>query len=318
MADDFGLEGLVIPDVPEPLVGWREWDAHWDTASPELRLERWPWPVGPLSRLASGFSAETWHPGRPMRAQCPFHAGSSSPALPFAGGVGWRTSTLSWPWRPHDIDRPCGHTPSATAEGHHGFGCGIYSYKTADRYHLAGGSLSRVVGRVAVYGEVWEHALGFRSELAEVTGIMVPPMFARSVPTLPSTRAVADYLAGLVMLALTYRVPVIVPLPRFDPRYEQTREFLCNAFGVPSAVVAAPNEGNMAVDLLDCEPAAAFELMRVGWGYRPSSPLERVTAADRADRELAQRLAAMTQTEITPEALEALREEFGMGGDDDG
>jgi len=138
---DFGEEPLdfLIPDVIEPIVGYRGWnvkglqDSH----------------VSPSVRVSSKLDIEIWEPGKDVVAVC---ANSLIPSIDS------RTQ-----------GKDCGECPSPDSRAHYGFGCGIYAYRDPpmaamnnDPMHLRG----RIWGEVLMWGNVYEHEYGFRAQYA--------------------------------------------------------------------------------------------------------------------------------------------------------
>jgi hypothetical protein len=118
------------------------------------------------SRLV-GFGTCVWPPDGPLEASC--HV---------AG--------------PHDPPTPCRSSPSDSAEGHLGHGCGIYAYRTLEDAMLFGAMGSgTVLGEVEVWGRVHEHQRGYRAQFARPRRLLWVP---GEVPWLAFT-ALADVYA---------------------------------------------------------------------------------------------------------------------------
>lgn len=147
---EFGEEPLdfQIPDVAEPLVGYRSWLVEYSGLGSFLH------PDGSVgltlpSRIVSRFGREAWEPGVPAIAVC--------------GNIDISS---------HDRitrGKPCDESPSRSREGHHGFGCGIYAYKDPTRaaaYHDPRNFASAIWGEILMWGNVYEHEHGFRAQYA--------------------------------------------------------------------------------------------------------------------------------------------------------
>lgn len=304
--DNFGELGIVIPDVPEPITGWREWTVEWDLHSPALDNREWEWPVGPDATIVSGFDLRRWEPGRPFIAQCPHSRASLTDPNRFPPYYRWDPLAV-----------PCEACPSPTAEGHQGYGCGIYAYKALDRFYLGSPRLGNVLGRVIVYGNVWEHDAGYRASRAELTGLLVPQQLARPIPrhmldmTGHQQQPVADYLAGMAVLAVRYRVPIFVPVNKFADG-NPTGELLARS---GSALRFHPPAGNMPLELVEMGPHTFLDFVRAEWGYRWGTADARLDRRERARRTLAEQLRAASTQQLTPESIARVREALGLPTD---
>jgi hypothetical protein len=162
-----------IPDYVEPVEGWRVWRV----AMRERRVV-----------LQSLFAGAVWEPGVPLVASC-------------SGGQRSR-----WPpWRKKPNDHPA---PELDCR------CGIYGVKSvaAARAYLEMPPLlcrdDRVIGRVALWGDVVEGPLGWRAAQAYPVELFVPsPVVAGS--GLRRRAYVDEILAALE----AYRVPVDLVAP---------------------------------------------------------------------------------------------------------
>lgn len=131
MQDSFGREGVVVPDVPEPIVGYRAWTVRAVTSKgqPPFRL--------------TGRGGASWPLDAPLIAECVMN------------GLGPYMGSQS---------EPCGQVPSLDAHLHNGYGCGIYAYRTLEDLIAHGWAGPNMVwGTVALSGEVMEHEHGFRA-----------------------------------------------------------------------------------------------------------------------------------------------------------
>lgn len=136
-----------VPDVAEPIRAYRSWDVT------HLGLK--------------GFESTIWPVALPLRARCLYRSYRSS-----LGSYGSRASD------PHQCPSPPGYPD------HMGHGCGIYAYKTLDAcmddsWRVGGGS--RVFGEVLLWGQVYEHEMGYRAEWAKPAAIYELPMRAGMV-----------------------------------------------------------------------------------------------------------------------------------------
>lgn len=171
MTDDLDAN-LVIPDVAEPIIGWRSWRIGyngqtvwnaWESAEAEGD-------DGPSHLTLIGFYNATWpKPPEHLTAECKHVVHD-----PMATGG--------------KLNRPCRETPSKGTlipeqtfngvEMHHiGYGCGIYGYATpailAER--TVGPfqpSVLAVWGSVEMWGKVYPHADGYRAQYARVRSII--------------------------------------------------------------------------------------------------------------------------------------------------
>jgi len=146
------------PDYVQPVIGWRTWSAV-------VRDNE--------TRLSSVIQRSLWPRGAPLFASC-------------------RCARWSiWPWSRNRHDAPALDC-----------GCGIYaaSLNVVRRYLpavLADSVLVRVIGRVALWGVVYEHDQGWRASAAYPKSLFVPVSDLRAVN---AERIVSDLAA--------YGVPV--------------------------------------------------------------------------------------------------------------
>jgi len=144
-------EGDPIPDVVEPITGYRGWS--WDV------------------RGLSSYNGQRWIPGV-NKAEC--HAGGRGLMPTYARlGLIFDGQPAEEPTHEHTIPS---HPDDTARHGQHG--CGIYAYRTLedcwrDRGYPGFRSVSSemtgtVFGEVEMWGLVWPHAKGFRSEYARV------------------------------------------------------------------------------------------------------------------------------------------------------
>jgi len=145
---EFGEEPLdfQIPDVAEPIVGYRSWLVEHQGIFNRNGFVKMP--CGP-ARLMSSFGHDFWEPGEAMVARC----GNSQIAVQDRITKG----------------RECDESPSRSKQGHHGFGCGIYAYKDPTRaaaYHNPASFKNAVWGEILMWGNVYEHEHGFRAQYA--------------------------------------------------------------------------------------------------------------------------------------------------------
>lgn len=167
------LDADPIPDYVEPVEAWRVWRV----VMRERRVV-----------LQSLFAGAVWEPGVPLVASC--SAGHRSR---------WR------PWRKTPSDHPA---PELDCR------CGIYGVRSvaAARSYLETPPLlcrdDRVIGRVALWGDVVEGPLGWRASYAYPIELFVPaPVVAGS--GLRRRAYVDEILSALE----AYRVPVDVAAP---------------------------------------------------------------------------------------------------------
>jgi len=140
-----------IPDLVEPIEAWRCWTLDGDMSAPRLRSPNhatW-WPL----RVA--------HPDQVVKDR--------------------NFVTASCSKRPNDPDHKC---PCASGTNHDGKGCGIYAYKelgdlawdfplwglTRRSVRPAGAFL--VWGKCLLWGDVWEHEIGYRAQYARISEIV--------------------------------------------------------------------------------------------------------------------------------------------------
>jgi hypothetical protein len=136
----YELDGdLAVPDYIEPIVAWRAW-----------RLNRRSGRI----LLESVFVDTVWLPGTPFAATC--HTGTRSRWLP------WRMQRNEHRAPQYDCS------------------CGIYATRTPEpvaRYAydpFLFGRVERVIGRVALWGDVVECTSGWRGSYAYPTELWVP------------------------------------------------------------------------------------------------------------------------------------------------
>lgn len=140
MSDDFGTEGVLVPDLPEPIRAYRAW--KWNGE----RLTGW---------------GEPWPTDGPLHAVC-------APS----GGSHYAWGALMYAERPV----LCVETPSPTGDGHKGYGCGIYAYSTVEQMaKCAGFGEGTVWGEVELGGKVYEHDHGWRAEYGQVVALYATP-----------------------------------------------------------------------------------------------------------------------------------------------
>jgi hypothetical protein len=163
---DYG--GAAVPDYAEPVEAWRVWRVGNGSGAVVLR---------------SLFADVTWEPCVPLVARC-------------AAG---RRSLLR-PWRVTRND----HAPPELD-----CSCGIYGVATADaarRYLDPTRFLSfgdRVIGRVALWGDVVEGEFGWRASQAYPLELLIPVPFAVAA----GYRGQA-HLDGIAVALEAYLVPV--------------------------------------------------------------------------------------------------------------
>jgi hypothetical protein len=136
-----------VPDLIEPFVAWRTWDVC--VEGNDLLLE-------------SLFFATVWHPGGPLRATCQY----GCPVVPGVEHIDPETYGSTVP-------------------------CGIYAGKQLaqaagylpDSLRCVGGPplfqkrTRAVIGKVALWGLVKEHKMGYRAEYAKPVALWVPVSF---------------------------------------------------------------------------------------------------------------------------------------------
>lgn len=137
MSDHFGAEGVIIPDLPEPITAYRAWGVY------GMGTE--------LAPLIRGFGATAWPVGAPLEAEC----------FGLSSGLHYES---------------CDNVPSATNDGHKGHGCGIYGYKTLDDLRSGCRLEPPIVwGEVLLWGRVMEHAHGWRAQFGQIAAIYTDP-----------------------------------------------------------------------------------------------------------------------------------------------
>ncbi|HUW00880.1 MAG TPA: hypothetical protein VMW08_00885 [Acidimicrobiales bacterium] len=144
---DFG-EGFRVPDVPEPIVGYRWWVRAGGQGHPLL--------LSPRTRLP-------WRPGEPTRAFC----------VPGSHNGG--------------RDAACSRCPCpGDAANHDGYGCGLYAYRSlkallheiefpTHKLGVFNSGWQVVVGQVELWGDVYEHVKGYRAQFARPSKLFVYP-----------------------------------------------------------------------------------------------------------------------------------------------
>ena len=185
---EFGDEPLdfQIPDVAEPIRGYRTWSVEYRESHSF---------GGPLSgpfRLTSSFGRGAWKPDDPVIAEC----GNSS-----IDSVDRKTR-----------GRACGESPSRSKEGHYGYGCGIYSYRDPVRaasYHNPSSFKNSIWGEILMWGNVYEHEHGYRAQYACVSAIalMKNPWFVK----------MAEGLAKVYEVGLIYDLREISEEGKWNP-----------------------------------------------------------------------------------------------------
>jgi hypothetical protein len=179
MARCFGHGGMtdddvVIPDLPEPITAWRVWNVR--TRPLVWREPRRAsfWPEPEALQLVGWFGQPWSHATK--RAQC--------------------LSPRCRQCNPDD------RSPHAWGSNEHP--CGIYTLRTRE---LAAARSDRspmvALGRVTIWGRVWEHADGYRSEWCRIDAL--------TVAALVDTLAYRPEPAITARLCATYNV---VPLER--------------------------------------------------------------------------------------------------------
>lgn len=133
----FGNESIVVPDVVEPIRAYRAWSCSDDG-------------------VLRGYGGTEWPTDEPLTAGC---SGTSD----WPGGLRFVMNDYVDP-------TPCVECPSPTRGSHAGYGCGIYGYRTP--LDLAANGGAKVVwGEVLLWGTVYEHAKGWRAEIAQVAAL---------------------------------------------------------------------------------------------------------------------------------------------------
>lgn len=165
-------DAFAVPDYVEPLEAWRVWRV-------DMRAER--------PALQSAFADESWEPGVPLCATC---AKQHRP--------------LSRPWRME----PSRHVAPDIA-----CTCGIYGLRSlaAARWYLEShaflGATDRVIGRVALWGDVVVSEGGWRASFAYPIELFVPsPMLRWRVISRRARLAIEETVLALER----YHVPVDV------------------------------------------------------------------------------------------------------------
>lgn len=134
-------EELVVPDLVEPIIGWRCWSVKLDPQSGSPYLSS-------VTALRSIYPGNYWPKKEALVAQCLRSVGLG----------------------PED---PCGESPNRLCS------CGIYAFAKFNpelaavpprttRYgvHIGPGFCTQVMGRVALWGKVIRHERGYRAEKA--------------------------------------------------------------------------------------------------------------------------------------------------------
>jgi hypothetical protein len=169
---DLDLELGPIPDYVEPVEAWRVWRV----AMREGRVV-----------LQSLFAGAIWEPGVPLSASC-------------TGGHRSR-----WmPWRKRLNEHPA---PELDCR------CGIYGVQSvaAARSYLETPPLlsrdDRVIGRVALWGDVVEGPFGWRASQAYPVELFVPE------PMVAGGNGRRAYVEEILLALEAYRVPVDLAAP---------------------------------------------------------------------------------------------------------
>lgn len=180
----FDPECELVPDVPEPIVGYRGWTHQND------RLIGWQQTIWPYDQ--------------PLHAVCRgTHLDLESVRL--LGMLMGRAFVFGDLAKP-DIQHRC---PSTNRFFHTGYGCGIYAFKELD------GALQQhrdVVGEVQMWGRVFEHGVGYRAEIAEPIKLCwtldgpermraerLAELYGVPCEEIPDTAAAAEYVAWRAM-----------------------------------------------------------------------------------------------------------------------
>ena len=168
-------DAFTVPDYVEPVEAWRVWRVGRHDGRFVLR---------------SAYSDEPWEPGVPLSATC----------------VKQRTA----PRRPWRMGNQQHAAPDITCS------CGIYGVRSAAaaRWFLERqavfGRADRVIGRVALWGDVVVSQWGWRASLAYPLELLVPaPRLLQRGLTRRPTRELEEILDALE----AYRVPVDVFQP---------------------------------------------------------------------------------------------------------
>jgi hypothetical protein len=165
-------DNFTVPDFVEPLEAWRVW-----------RVGRREGRVA----LQSAFADAPWEPGVPLSATC-----------------SKRRRSVRRPWR---METSCHVAP------HLACSCGIYGVRSlaAARWYLESqavlGPADRVIGRVALWGDVVVSEWGWRASFAYPIELFVP------VPMLMQRglwRRTRSEVEELVVALESYHVPVDV------------------------------------------------------------------------------------------------------------
>lgn len=145
------IERDPVPDLPTPITAYRSWKFETD----------------PLT-LCSVYRDVDWPALHPLQAVC----------LNVARCMGWGL--------PVPASGPCPITPAIPIRNSHqdGWGCGIYGYESfatmeADNAYQSwpgrpGYTGDIVIGIVQMWGDVWQHAKGWRSQFAQVAALYRP------------------------------------------------------------------------------------------------------------------------------------------------
>lgn len=172
-----GDASLEIPDLAEPIVGWRCWVIS---------------EIGGGSLLKSPNNALWWPPVVPHENQV-------------VRSKNYVTARCT-----RDVSSVQHKCPSPTEFGHNGMGCGIYAFKTIEdlawdfplkgisRHPLRPASSKMVWGKCLLWGDVWEHERGYRAEFSRIESLAYCNAFGEM--SLSEIQGVADF----------YRVPVEV------------------------------------------------------------------------------------------------------------
>lgn len=139
------MEDLIIPDVPEPLVGYRAWK------------------LGENGTLKS-----------PIYRGSKGHVDVNEIRRNIAGDI---YGTDGWPFK-RTLVAECGHcevvpSPHGQCESVAGHGCGLYAHSTLDGLPANQGR-GVVQGEVWMWGRVYEYTKGFRAEFAYPKRLFIP------------------------------------------------------------------------------------------------------------------------------------------------
>lgn len=183
------VEPVLVPDVAEPLRGFRSWKATGFALEGTRRQE---WPVD-----------------GPMTAECVLHQTCF-------GSLGYEST----------LDPPEHECPSLTGEGHAGHGCGIYAYRTAELLAAHQLTAHQVFGEVEMWGRVMPHTDGYRAQFARIVRLFVMPdadddvaeraALVYGVPCEPFPLT-AEEMAALKPRTVDYTFTILWTPPAKDP-----------------------------------------------------------------------------------------------------